>query len=80
VEYVVEPTTYTINQTILYLKDTYLGVVVDGVVFLASSIDDEHVNSNRAKLFLDSFTQALGVDLQQQAILDNERPPAGGNR
>lgn len=80
VEYVVEPATYSLNDTILYLKDTYLGVVVDGVVFLASSIDDEHVNSNRAKLFLDSFTQALGVDLQQQAILDNERPPAGGNR
>lgn len=82
VEYVVEPATYTLNETILYLKDTYLGVVIDGVVFLASSIDDEHVNSNRAKLFMESFTQALGVDLQQQAVLDNERPPiaAGGNR
>jgi len=81
-EYVVEPATYAINDTILYLKDTYLGVVIDGVVFLASSIDDEHVNSNRAKLFMESFTQALGVDLQQQAILDNERPPitTGGNR
>jgi hypothetical protein len=78
VEYVVEPIAYTINQTILYLKDTYLGVVVDGVVFLASSIDDEHVNSNRAKLFLESFTSALGVDLQQQAILDNERMPSRG--
>jgi hypothetical protein len=48
------------------------------VVFLASSIDDEHVNSNRAKLFLESFTSALGVDLQQQAILDNERMPSRG--
>lgn len=76
VEYVVEPTTYAINDTILYLKDTYLGVVIDGVMFLASSIDDEHVLSNRAKLFMESFTQALGVDLQQQAILDNERMPA----
>lgn len=75
VEYVVEPTTYAINDTILYLKDTYLGVVIDGVMFLASSIDDEHVLSNRAKLFMESFTQALGVDLQQQAILDNERMP-----
>lgn len=75
VEYVVEPTTYTIGDTILYLKDTYLGVVIDGVMFLASSIDDEHVLSNRAKLFMESFTQALGVDLQQQAVLDNERMP-----
>ena len=81
-EYVVEPVAYALNDTILYLKDTYLGVVIDGVVWLASSIDDEHVNSNRAKLFLESFTQALGVDLQQQTILDNERPPiaTGGNR
>ena len=77
VEYVAEPATYALNDTILHLKDTYLGVVVDGVVWLGSSIDDEHVNSNRAKLFLDSFTQALGVDLQQQAIVDNERPPRG---
>lgn len=77
VEYVAEPAAYALNDTILYLKDTYLGVVVDGVVWLASSIDDEHVNSNRAKLFLDSFTQSLGVDLQQQAIVDSERPPRG---
>lgn len=76
VEYVVEPTNYSLGDTILYLKDTYLGVVIDGVMYLASSIDDEHVLSNRAKLFLDSFTQALGVDLQQQAVLDNERVPA----
>jgi hypothetical protein len=78
VEYVVEPKVYTINETILYLKDTYLGVVVDGVVFLASSIDDEHVNSNRAKLFQESFTSSLGVDMQQQAVLDNERMPSRG--
>lgn len=76
VEYVVEPATYGLGDTILYLKDTYLGVVIDGVMFLASSIDDEHVLSNRAKLFMESFTQALGVDLQQQAVLDNERMPA----
>lgn len=76
VEYVVEPAAYALNDTILYLKDTYLGVVIDGVMFLASSIDDEHVLSNRAKLFMESFTQALGVDLQQQAVLDNERVPA----
>lgn len=75
VEYVVEPKTYTLNEQILYLKDTYLGAVVDCVVFLASSIDDEHVNSGRAKLFLDSFTSTLGADLQQQAVLDNERMP-----
>jgi hypothetical protein len=75
VEYAVEPGYYTINTAIPHLKDTYLGVVVDGVVWLASSIDDEHVSSSRAKLFYDSFVQALGVDLQQQAVLDNERPP-----
>jgi hypothetical protein len=45
---------------------------VDGVVFLASSVDDEHVNSGRAKMFLDSFTQQLGVSLQNRALNDSK--------
>jgi hypothetical protein len=45
---------------------------VDGVVFLAESIDNEHVNSGRAKLFQDSFVQGLGVSLQSRTITDTE--------
>jgi hypothetical protein len=45
---------------------------VDGVIFLAESIDNEHVNSGRAKLFQESFVQSLGVSLQSRAITDTE--------
>lgn len=71
-EYIAIPSTYTLYDQIANLKDAYLGTVVDGVVWLASSIDDEHVSSGRAKLFYDAFVQSLGVDLQQRAVVDSE--------
>ena len=74
-EYAQTPPDYTIDQEITYPIDTYFPVVVDGVVFLAESIDNEHVNSNRAKLFQDAFVQGLGVSLQTRTITDTE---AGG--
>lgn len=74
-EYAQTPPDYTIDQEITYPIDTYFPVLVDGVVFLAESIDNEHVNSNRAKLFQDSFVQGLGVALQTRTITDTE---AGG--
>lgn len=70
-EYVASPTTYTINQTI-DLPDAYFPVLVDGTVFMAESVDNEHVNSGRAKLFQDSFTQLLGVGLQSRSVTDTE--------
>jgi hypothetical protein len=45
---------------------------VDGTVFLAQSIDDEHVDSGRAKLFYDSFTQQLGATLQGRKVTDTK--------
>jgi len=74
-EYVQTPAAYTINQTINMLSDAYLPAVVDGVVFLAESVDDEHVNSGRAKMFQDSFNQVLAAGLQVRTITDTE---AGG--
>lgn len=74
-EYAQTPPDYTLDQEITYPTDAYFPAMVDGVVFLAESIDNEHVNSNRAKLFQDSFVQALGVSLQSRTITDTE---AGG--
>ena len=74
-EYAQTPPDYTPNQEIAYPTDAYFPVVVDGVVFLAESIDNEHVNSGRAKLFQDAFVQGLGVSLQSRTITDTE---AGG--
>jgi len=71
-EYAQVPPTYTINQTITSLPDAYLPVAVDGVVFLAESVDNEHVNSGRAKLFQDSFNQTLATGLQVRTITDTE--------
>lgn len=70
-EYSLQPSTYASGDT-LPLPDIYFSTMVDGAVFLASSIDDEHINSGRAKLFLDSFVQGLGVDLKFRDLLDNE--------
>lgn len=71
-EYIQSPPAYTLGQTVALLPDSYLSTVVDGTVYLAESVDNEHVNSGRAKLFFDSFTQSLGVGLQSRAITDTE--------
>jgi hypothetical protein len=76
-EYAQTPPDYTLSQEITYPTDAYFPVVVDGVVFLAESIDNEHVNTNRAKLFQDSFSQGLAVALQTRSLTDNE---TGGER
>lgn len=70
-EYVQSPPNYTINQTIS-LPDAYFTVLVDGTVFVAESIDNEHVSSGRAKLYQDAFFQTLGVSQQQRLTTDSE--------
>jgi hypothetical protein len=82
-EYIQTPPTYAIGDTITAPSDSNLPIIVDGTIFLAESIDDEHVSSGRAKLFLDSFVQALGVGLQSRAVTDFESaglPYANGGR
>jgi len=71
-EYAQTPIGYTLDQVITYPTDAYFPAIVDGVVFLAESVDNEHVNSGRAKLFQESFTQALSVSLQSRAITDTD--------
>jgi len=72
IEYAKTPTTYDGTTTVALLGDAYLPVVIDATVFLAESIDNEHVSSQRAELFQKSFTQALGVGIQQRALTDTE--------
>ena len=71
-EYAQIPPDYTLDAEVAYPIDAYFPSVVDGVVFLAESIDNEHVNSGRAKLFQDSFVQSLGVALQARTVTDTE--------
>lgn len=72
VEYAQVPATYDLVTTITLLSDAYLPCLIDATVFLAESVDNEHVNSGRAKLFHESFTQALGVSLRGRIITDTE--------
>lgn len=71
-EYAQSPKDYTASETVALLSDAYFPVVVDGTVYLAESIDNEHVNSNRAQLFQQSFTQALGAGMQARVLTDVE--------
>ncbi len=71
-EYAQTPPNYGLNDTILLIPDAFFPVLVDGAVFLAESVDNEHVNSGRAKLFQDAYTQALGVSLQSRVVTDTE--------
>lgn len=70
-EYVAPLPDYNLNDTI-GLPEAYFSSLIDGVVFLAESVDDEHVNSGRAKLYQDSFVQSLGIGLQSRTITDTE--------
>ena len=41
-------------------------------MFLAESIDNEHITSGRAKLFQDSFVKGLGDSAQSRSLTDPE--------
>ena len=72
IEYSQSPKTYSLGETVELLADAYFPVVVDGTIFLAESIDNEHVNSNRAQLFQQSFVQALSTNFQARPVTDTE--------
>ena len=80
-EYSQTPSNYTATSVVSLLSDVYFPTVVDATVFIVESIDNEHVNSNRAKLFQDSFVQSLGVSVATKTVTDDERPAqnSGGN-
>jgi hypothetical protein len=71
-EYAKAPINYALGASISVISDTYFPAIVDGTVYLAESIDDEHVQSGRAKLFYDSFVQQLGAGLQSRKITDTK--------
>jgi hypothetical protein len=72
IEYVQSPPLYTALQSPAILPDAYYPVLVDGTVALLEMTDNEAVNSNRAKLCYDNFTNMLQSSLQARASLDNE--------
>jgi len=73
VEYAQSPSDYAIGDTIGLLSDAYFPAVVDGVVWLAESIDNEHVTSQRAQMFQQSFIQQLQANMESRLVTDSEK-------
>ena len=63
--------TYAIGDTVS-LQDAYFPVVLDGVCWLMESLDAEHVESGRAKMFKDAYDGALVGGLAARRITDTE--------
>lgn len=70
-EYVQVPGNYALGDTI-GMPDSYKTALVDCVVYLAEVVDNEHVETQRAKEFFNSFMQALGADMAQRKLIDSE--------
>lgn len=70
-EYIKIPDAYALSDTMI-LPDSYKAAIIDCVVFLAEVVDNENVETNRAKAFFENFMQALGADLMQRPLTDNE--------
>ena len=72
IEYAKVPPIYALNDTIAAVPTAFLPTIVSGAVYLAQSIDDEHVSSGRAKLFLDAFTQDLAGTFSSRTVTDTK--------
>lgn len=73
IEYSQVPTTYDGTTVVTLLPDAYIPALVDVVVFLAQSIDNEHVSSGRAKMYKDLFMAELGQSTASLPVTDTER-------
>ena len=79
-EFTISPPDYGLTDEIDYIASAYYPVLVDGVVFLAESVDDEHVNSERAQMYQQMFTQALSVGLDSRIMTDTDDAGLGPRR
>ena len=72
IEYSQVPATYDGTTTVTLLPDSYFPALVDVVVFLAESVDNEHVNSGRAKMYQELFLSELGATTASLPVTDTE--------
>lgn len=72
VEYSQVPPTYNGSTTVTLLADAYIPALVDIVVFLAESIDNEHVSNGRAKMYKDLFMSEMGASVATLPVTDTE--------
>lgn len=71
-EYAQTPPNYAAGDTIALLPDAYYSVIIDGLVYVAESIDNEHVSTGRAQLFQKAFADGLAVNMEQRKVVDYE--------
>ena len=85
VSYTHSPPNYT-NLKVLVEEPgrTYQTALVDYMMYLCESADDEHVLSGRAMMFKDSFESAMGISAEARILSDKEeagvsqsQPPNG---
>lgn len=72
-EYSRSPGAYAVGDTINDLPDAYFTAVVDGTMFLAQSVDDEHVLAQRAAMFQESFMNSLQANMESRVVTDLEQ-------
>mgnify|MGYP003135394914 FL=1 len=72
VEYSQVPPVYDGTTTVTLLPDAYIPALIDIVVFLAESVDNEHVTSGRAKMYQDLFLSELGATTASLPVTDTE--------
>lgn len=72
VEYSQVPSVYSGSATVTLLPDAYIPALVDVVVFLAESIDNEAVSTGRAKMYRDLFMSELGATTASLPVTDTE--------
>lgn len=71
-EYSKSPQTYTADAEIELLPNAYYPVVLDGLIFIAESLDNEHVTSGRAQMFQKAFADGLAINMEQRKVTDTE--------
>jgi len=71
-EYVRTPPSYTLNQQIDVLPDTFQPVIVAGVVMLISGVEDTTQSTQRFSQFQEMYAQTLGANLQARVTTDTK--------
>lgn len=75
--YAVEPMTVAANTVLPDLPDVYQSALVACCIYLASSVDAEHVESGRAERFRNAFREGMGASVESRLVTD--RPDAAEN-
>lgn len=77
-EYVKAPSTLALGDTITLLPDSFRPIIIDGTAYQAEAVFNG-TNSDRAKLFFDSFMSGLRASAGTRVNTDNEAAGVGSN-